>query len=390
MKKVITILSVMFAIVITFSYIQLQQAKTYLTEKLIAQNLLSSPSALNIQWFPFRLVAQDLHLDMNKNWRIDVPYTEVKVNLSSVLTGRVKPEFIRFNQARLYSTQYPNADQIEQLNLLIKPTALFFENIDFSSIQQLDFMMEGDFIYKKQPYHFATPYAKWLTKADDLYQFYADKLIINQAIFEQVAMQFTPLQFYFRSLQGNVDFYRQQNGYAFVGKNIDIYTFWGALDIRSIISGRGALSGAVQFENSQLPMGELAFEIKQGTINGINLLTLASQHFPINYDEQRLEAKQMNTHFENANAVMLWDQQRLLVKRLNIESSTLILTGNGKVGLIDGQCDFYTQLKLNNSKYQQLNLPIHFFGDCHSPQYKVHINKELRNQLKEMIKQRLR
>lgn len=386
MKKVIAIFSLLLCIVITFLSLKLQQFKQQTADFLAKQHIVTTTDQLSFQLLPFALVAENIQYDLNKQWRINIPQLQVLLNLSDIWSGKIHIDSIALSKAKLYSTQNNFVDNIEQINLTLKPTALWLNH--FTLKQPLAFDAQLQFYYKQQPYQLDITNANWLIKSEQLYQIIADHIKINQAKLDQVAIQYQPSQIYFRSKQGNLDFYQQQNGYAVIGKNIDIYAFWAALDIRSIITGRSNLTGFIQFKNAQIPAGELHFEVHQGTIKGVNLLNLIAQYLPINYDENQLT--QLNTTFNLVKATMLWDQQRLLVKQLEIQASPVLLQGNGEVGLLNGECDFRTTLNLNNSKYQKINLPIHFFGSCHSPQYKIEINKNLRNQFKDMFKKRFR
>ncbi|MDG6894182.1 hypothetical protein [Volucribacter amazonae] len=392
MKKVIALFVGLVCIVITLFYIKVQNLKADLAEALQHQQIVVSSPNLSLQFFPLALVAENVKIQppLLTPWQVDIPRIELQIDFFSLLQNQIKVDQIHIINGKLFSSQHNASDPVENINLILKPTALFLTELFSSTINQGDFATQGRFIYKKQPYQFHLVRGKWFIKQPQGYQFYADELEINQATLEKVAIQYLPSRIYFRSQQGNIDFYRQQKGYALVGENVDIYAFWATLDIRSILTGKGKLTGFLQFENARLPIGELSFEIYQGKINGINLFNLMAQYFPINYDEQQLARQQINTDFDIGRAYLVWDQQKLWVKDLAIQTSALQLTGLGEVGLLNGQCDFQAHLTLNQPKYSTLRLPIHFFGDCHSPQYKIEMDKELRNNLKQMLKRHLR
>ncbi|TCJ93958.1 AsmA-like protein [Volucribacter psittacicida] len=392
MKKVIALLTAFVCVVITLFYFKVQHLKSDLVEALQHQQAIISSPKLSFQVFPLALVAENVKIQppLLAPWQVDLPRLELQIDLFSLLQSQIKIEKIHLTNGKLSSSQHNASDPIENINLTLKPTALFLTELFSPTIKQENFALQGHFVYKNQPYKFHLPKARWLIKQPQVYQFYADELEINQATLEKVAIQYLPSRIYFRSQQGNIDFYRQQKGYALVGENVDIYAFWATLDIRSILTGKGKLTGFLQFENARLPTGELSFDIYQGNINGINLFNFVAQYFPINYDEQQLARQQINTDFDIGRADLVWDQQKLWVKNLVIQTSVLQLTGAGEVGLLNGQCDFQTQLTLNQQKYSTLRLPIHFFGDCHSPQYKIEMNKELRNNLKQRLKRYLR
>lgn len=387
MKKVIAIVSLLLCVVIAFLALKLSQIKQQAVAFLNKPPVELKAQSVRLQLFPLALSAYHSQYQLTPQWQIEAGELQLLLDLSSIWGGDIKVASLRLVNGRLYSPQYKEAASLEQLNLTLNPTALWLGNL--ATLNSQAFNAQLAFYYKQQPYQLEIINAQWLSHKAESYQVIADELNINQARFEQVAMQFQPTRLYFRSQQANLDFYQQPKGYAFVGKNIDIETFWAALAIRSIIAGRGDLQGVVQFENERIPVGELHFEINQGQIKGINLLNLMAQYFPINVNKQQWQ-KRLDTPFNLARATMLWDKQQLWVKQFDIQSDLVSLQGNGEVALFDGQCDFHTQLNLNHSRYQKISLPLHFFGDCHTPQYKIEINKNLRNQFKEMLKQRLR
>ena len=69
--------------------------------------------------------------------------------------------------------------------------------------------------------------------------------------------------------------------------------------------------------------------------------------------------------------------------------SALLGDGNGQVNLQSMQCDVNLNLRANNEKYQEFVLPLRFFDNCYSPQYEVRFDKDLRNQIKHLIKRKL-
>lgn len=54
------------------------------------------------------------------------------------------------------------------------------------------------------------------------------------------------------------------------------------------------------------------------------------------------------------------------------------------------QCNVDINLNSTDQRYQNLTLPINFFGNCDSPQYKINFTKKFRHQLIDAIKEKLR
>ena len=53
------------------------------------------------------------------------------------------------------------------------------------------------------------------------------------------------------------------------------------------------------------------------------------------------------------------------------------------------QCNVDLNLQPTDKKYAEFVLPIRFFDSCYSPQYEVRFDKDLRNQIKHLIKRKL-
>ena len=150
--------------------------------------------------------------------------------------------------------------------------------------------------------------------------------------------------------------------------------------------GESEVEAKLLFERLIPQQGKFALNVADGKLRGLNILQLVGQYLPINYDESTLP----DTNFEQFSAVYDWNKTRLLIEKTALRSKDLYITGSGRVNTDDMQCDIRLNIGMSNPKYRELSLPMHFFDNCYSPQYKIEVNKNFREQLKDYIKQRIK
>ena len=150
--------------------------------------------------------------------------------------------------------------------------------------------------------------------------------------------------------------------------------------------GESEVEAKLLFERLIPQQGKFALNVADGKLRGLNILQLVAQYLPINYDESTLP----DTNFEQFSAVYDWNKTRLLIEKMALRSKELYITGSGRVNTDDMQCDIRLNIGMSNPKYQELSLPMRFFDNCYSPQYKIEVNKNFREQLKDYIKQRIK
>ena len=142
--------------------------------------------------------------------------------------------------------------------------------------------------------------------------------------------------------------------------------------------------------NSELTKGEFYFDAQNGEILGLNLLDMAAQYLPINYNSDLTASRNMNTPYERLESRLSFENHLLKVDKMNLKTTALLGEGSGAIDLDNVQCDVNLTLRSTNEKYKKLALPIRFFDSCYSPQYKVNIDQNFRHQLKELIKEKLK
>ena len=150
--------------------------------------------------------------------------------------------------------------------------------------------------------------------------------------------------------------------------------------------GESEVEAKLLFERLIPQQGKFVLNVADGKLRGLNILQLVGQYLPINYDESTLP----DTNFEQFSAIYDWNKTRLLIEKTALRNKDLYITGSGRVNTDDMQCDIRLNIGMSNPKYRELSLPMHFFDNCYSPQYKIEVNKNFREQLKDYIKQRIK
>ncbi len=149
--------------------------------------------------------------------------------------------------------------------------------------------------------------------------------------------------------------------------------------------GKGDIEAELQFDRLQPERGRFLINVEQGKLQGLNFLQLVSQYLPINYSQ----TNELATPYERFIAVFRWHKQGLLIDDLHLRNKDLLIFGRGRVELDKMLCDVRLNIGIDEPQYQNLSLPMHFFDSCYSPQYKIEINKGLRDQLKHFLKEKL-
>ena len=162
------------------------------------------------------------------------------------------------------------------------------------------------------------------------------------------------------------------------------------LNFPNTLTGNTDFNIQLALTNSELTKGEFYFDAKNGEILGLNLLDMAAQYLPINYNSDLTASRNMNTSYERLESRLSFENHLLKVDKMNLKTTALLADGSGAIDLDNVQCDVNLTLRSTNEKYKKLALPIRFFDSCYSPQYKVNIDQNFRHQLKELIKEKLK
>ncbi len=157
-----------------------------------------------------------------------------------------------------------------------------------------------------------------------------------------------------------------------------------ALNYPKVIQGMANFELELHFVSLQNSLGKLTFSLPQGKFNGLNLLAIASQYLPINYDEALLNKSETPVQDLVFQAQLINSQVE--VEKADFNTKELQFTSQGNIDLINKYCDFSLKLASTQQKYKALKLPLRIYDRCDSPKYKVEMNRQFRNQLKQYLK----
>ena len=181
-----------------------------------------------------------------------------------------------------------------------------------------------------------------------------------------------------------------QSAVNFSGKYFPVKRLFALLNLPEVLSGHADFNIDFTFLHSQLIQGKLNILAQNGEILGVNLLDMVSQYFPINYNGDLLQNKELNTRFEQFYLQLFLQQNQLIAEKIELKTPALLGQGKGIIDLNQMECNVDINLHSTDQRYQNLTLPINFFGNCSSPQYKINFTKKFRHQLIDAIKEKLR
>ncbi|MEE6031467.1 hypothetical protein [Avibacterium paragallinarum] len=429
MKKKAIWLIALLCIGLCFLFWQKSRLTAQLSERLAQQHI--QVAKVESQLFPAQLSLHNVKFQQKARWFFFEKIT-FDVSLIALLSGNVQIQQIELEKG------YGSDISWQEINLTVKTTALSWQDIfALSSLWQTN---EVPILAKPLAFRFLLDaknskvqlnlqgvvgidrqYARF-TQFSGLWKFwqplYGDveniafqleqgdinlknspyqidfrHLIINQTPFSQgkILLEFQP-HFINGKLtlaaQGDLDFqfYQQPERMQFSAQNIAIEKWLALFKLPVLATGQAQLKGEVALVDMQIEKGQASLQIANGKVKNVNLLAIVAQRLPINYDAEQLQ--NMDSPFEQLNAQLIWDQQKMQWQNLQLRDPYFQLAGEGTVEQASKQCDFLVNLNLREKKYQNFRLPLHFFGDCHSPQYKIESTQGLKKQLKDLFKQR--
>ncbi|MGR3808830.1 hypothetical protein [Pasteurella testudinis] len=156
-----------------------------------------------------------------------------------------------------------------------------------------------------------------------------------------------------------------------------------------LLEGVSHFSGDTLFDNGVLARGDLTLNVGHTKLNGLNLLDLVSQYFPIRQGAKKYSDR-IETPFEQVDIALDWNREKVNFKRISAQGNELNLSGKGEMDLTDFSCRVELKLSPNIAGYSQYQLPVSLFGPCRSPQYRVSLDKKLGDQLKQILKDKLK
>lgn len=396
MKKIAISLLIVLVAIFAFFHIQLQQVKTLLTEQLAQRDILVK--SLDVSLLPQPQVT----IEQLNYHAISLKQLEGKLAFIPLLTGNPKLKEVSINQVKLNENPLNSA----KVNMHFSdfPLKTFLgKSVRFSGTNLVSIELEKPIYGKTQKFNFSFNKANIALHQDKESLIQIDKTTLNaQALgYIEIHADFSKPQ---KALMGYIkpecttnclavlkfNSLAQKSAVNFSGKNFPMERLLTLLSFPNTLTGTTDFTIQLAFDNSELTQGQFDFNARDGEILGMNLLDLATQYFPINYNDDLLQGNNMNTAYQHFTSQLSLENGLLRVNKFNLKTTALLGGGNGSIDLHNMQCDVNLNLSATNEKYKNLSLPIRFFGDCYAPQYKVEFTKDFRKQLKDLIKEKLK
>lgn len=397
MKKIALMTLVVMLAIFAFFYVQLNKLESAVTAKLAQYE--TAFQHLSIGLFPQPYVA----FEGVKHNQISIEKLKGIFNFSALISGNMQLEQLDIQRIRFSDNALNSADM-----------HVHFSDFNLDNVQQ-------DRVLFKGPHLLTLEWNKPLYGNQQSFHFRFNKGEISRfaekdfaVVFEEVELNQQPLG----TLRAEVDLskytkyvvadiisdcdliciahldyasYPDQSAVSFWGKNYPIERLLALFNFPNTVTGNSDFDIAVEFVQSQIKSGKFYFSARDGELSGVNLLELAGQYLPINWNEAELKQKgKIKTPYEKLVTSFTLNESKLKIDRIMLKTTALLGQGSGQVDLNAMQCDIHLNLSLANEKYADLSLPIHFFDSCYSPQYELQINKDFRKKIKELIKLKLK
>lgn len=282
---------------------------------------------------------------------------------------------------KIYSTLQPDKIKMKSLDLTIETPQAVFNHLNKLNLKA----EKGAIIYSKVNHNINVNF---------------NSIQINHVNFNQIEGNINK-----DHLQINGDFVIDKNNIKFnytpinniishqnstlqiTANYLDTDKWLSVLELPVILTGKSNLNADLLLKNNIIQQGNVNFNITMGNLKGLNILNIISQGLPINYPQDI--SQNLDSPFNQLTAKLDWNRESLNISQLLMSNTYFYLKGAGKIQLHNMQCLFKINLYSNDEKYQDITLPITFFDDCYYPKYKVEINKSLRKQIKNLLKEKL-
>ena len=395
MKKIaISLLIVLFAI-FAFFYIQLNQLKNSIADHLAQYDIQVNDFSLSL------LPQPTVNLSGLKYHQLSAENIEAKFALFPLLSGNPILEEIQITHFKL-SEQALNHTNIHSRFTDFSLKNIFNQNIAFKGESAVALSLDKPLYGTNTQYQFA--FSKGNINLNhqgkNLIQFVNARLNQQPLGYIETYVDFSkPVKTINAYLQPDCQnclatfkFSHKdlQSAVNFSGKNFPMEQLIALLNFPNTLTGNADFNIQLTLTNSELTKGEFYFDAQNGEILGLNLLDMAAQYLPINYNSDLTASRNMNTPYERLESRLSFENHLLKVDKMNLKTTALLAEGSGAIDLDNVQCDVNLTLRSTNEKYKKLALPIRFFDSCYSPQYKVNIDQNFRHQLKELIKEKLK
>ena len=393
MKKFALSVGIVALAIFSFLYIQLYRVQSSIGAQLAQQNI--AVHSVNLSLFPPALSLKNI-----KTTQFSVQKLEAKLNFLPLFYGNAKLHSLNLQQITLNQ----NTQNSANISMDLAPFSL-------NQLLSQKVMLNGEShirvefdkpIYGNKTFNFTFNKANldFSKPTSTLIQF-VDASLNKQPLgyIETHADFISPRQQMVTYIKPQCDNdclailkYQQidnQSAGNLSGKYFPVKRLFALLNLPEVLSGHADFNIDFTFLHSQLIQGKLNILAQNGEILGVNLLDMVSQYFPINYNGDLLQNKELDTRFEQFYLQLFLQQNQLIAEKIELKTPALLGSGTGVVSLNQMQCDINLTVRSTNKNYQNLILPIRFFGDCYSPQYKFNFTREFRHQFIDIIKEKL-
>ena len=399
MKKIALMTLVVMLAISALFYVQLNKLESAVSTKLAQYETTFHAFNLGILPQPY------ISFDKVQYNRISIEKLTGKFPLSAMLFGDVKLQEIDIQNLKL-SENAQNAATIQMRFSDFSLGNITTDNISLSGDSQILVELAKPLYGNNRVFNFHFMKGGVQRSEERKLVAYFDHVVLNE---EKVGFVKTTLDLsqYTKHLTADIDSgclpnlpctahldyvsEPEQSAVAFSARNYPIERLLMWLTFPKTITGSADVEIAVQFAHSQIINGEFFFDAKNGELLGLNLLDLAGQYLPINWNDAELKEKvSLNTKYDQATSLFRLNGHQLDIEKMSLKTTALLGEGKGIVDLQSMQCNVDLNLHPTDEKYAEFTLPIRFFDSCYSPQYEVQFDKNLRSKIKDLIKRKLK
>ncbi|WP_118795894.1 hypothetical protein [Haemophilus haemolyticus] len=390
MKKFALVVGIVFLAIFSFLYIQLYRVQSAISEQLVQQNI--AVQSINLSLF-----SPALSLENIKTTQFSAQKIEAKFSFLPLLYGNTALHSLNIQQLKLtQNTQNPANVSIEVSPFSLKQ--LLSKKVILNGENHIRMEFNKPIYGKTKIFHFSFHKANLDFSSESALLQFVDVNLNNQPIgYIETHTAHQQMVTYIKPQCDNdclaVLKYQQignQSAVNFSGKYFPVKRLFTLLNLPEMLSGHADFNLDFSFSSSALIQGKLNFLAQNGEILGVNLLDMVAQYFPINYNNDLLKNKELNTRFEQFYLQLFLQQNQIVAEKIDLKTPALLGLGNGIIDLNRMECNANINLHSTDQRYQNLTLPINFFGNCSSPQYKINFTKKFRHQLIDAIKEKLR
>ena len=312
MKKIaISLLIVLFAI-FAFFYIQLNQLKSSIVEHLVQYNIQVNDFSVNL------LPQPTVNLSEVKYHQLSAENLEAKFALFPLFSGNPILEEVQITHFKL-SEQALNYVNIHGRFTDFSLKNIFNQNIAFKGESEISFSLDKPIYGTSTKYQFA--FSKGNINLNhqgkNLIQFVKAHLNQQPLGYIETYVDFSkPVKTINAYLQPDCQHClatfrfshkEQQSAVNFSGKNFPMTQLTALLNFPNTLTGNADFNIQLVLTNSELTKGEFSFDAQNGELLGLNLLDMAAQYLPINYNSDLTANRNMNTPYERLESHLLFE-----------------------------------------------------------------------------------